>query len=242
MRVLIALILLGLVATYAVSQEAGEEPAADAPVNNPDERPLGDTEGLEKAKSAFRETWVNPNADFSQYSKIYLWGAIFEYRDVGPAQNTRSFVSSSNKREFGIAPEDRVKFEETVSEIFLTELDKLKELEITDTIGPDTMILRGGFLDIVSRVPPPTVGRTDVYLSTFGEATFVVELIDAETGDTIAVASERRKIEQPGGQIDQFTMRTTSATVISQVRRWAQRTASKLRSEIDKGMKQARKG
>jgi hypothetical protein len=36
-------------------------------------------------------------------------------------------------------------------------------------------------------------------------------------------------------------MRTTSATVQAEVRRWAQRAAAKLRSEIDKGMKKARK-
>lgn len=209
--------------------------------NNPDERELGNTEGLEKSKSGFRETWVNPDADFNKYSKIYLWGAIFEYRDVGPAQANRSSFNRSNKREFGIAPEDRVAFEETVSEIFLKELQKLKSLEITQQIGPDTMILRGGFLDIVSKVPPESVGRVDVYMTTFGEATFIVELMDAETGDVIAVASERRKIEQPGRQIDQFTMRTTSVTVQAEVRRWAQRAAAKLRSEIDKGMKQARK-
>jgi len=215
-------------------------PAA-AQENNPDERPLGDTEGLVEGKSGFRETWVNPEADFSQYDKIYLWGAIFEYRDVGPAQRTRSTFNTSNKREFGIAPEDRVKFEETVSEVFLKELQKLKSLELTKEIGPDTMILRGGFLDIVSNVPPPSVGRTDVYMATFGEATFIVELIDAETGDILAVASERRKVEQPGGRIDQFTTRTTSVTLNAEVRRWASRAASKLRSEIDKAMKKARK-
>ncbi len=230
MKTVLALLSLLLTAFPALAQE-----------NNPDERPLGDTEGLEKSKSAYRETWVNPNADFSQYSKIYLWGAIFEYRDVGPAQRTRTTFNTSNKREFGIAPEDRVKFEETVSEIFLKELQKLKTLDITQEIGPDTMILRGGFIDIVSRVPPPSVGRVDVYMASFGEATFIVELIDAETGDVLAVASERRKIEQPGGQIDEFTMRTTSVTVQAEVRRWARRAASKLRSEIDKGMKEARR-
>ncbi len=230
MRRVFLIFALASLASPAISQE-----------NNPDERPLGDTEGLEKGKSGYRETWVNPSADFNQYSKLYLWGATFEYRDVGEAQRTRSTFATGNKQEFGIAPEDRVKFEETVSEIFLNELGKIKELEIVDDIGPDTMILRGGFLDIVSRVPPETIGRTDVYMSTFGEATFVVELIDAETGNVLAVASERRKIEQPGGRIDQFTMRTTSASVHAEVRRWAQRSANKLRSEIDKGMKQARK-
>ena len=96
MKTALAFLALLLTAVPAVAQE-----------NNPDERELGDTEGLEKSRSAYRETWVNPNADFSQYSNIYLWGAIFEYRDVGPAQRTRSTFNTSNKREFGIAPEDQ---------------------------------------------------------------------------------------------------------------------------------------
>jgi hypothetical protein len=229
-RLVLSLCIMAIAVAPTLAQE-----------NNPDERELGNTEGLEKSRSGFRETWVNPDADFNQYSKIYLWGAIFEYRDVGPAQANRSSFNRSNQREFGIAAEDRVAFEETVSQIFLEELQKLKTLEITQEIGPDTMIMRGGFLDIVSRVPPESVGRVDVYMATFGEATFIVELIDAETGDVLAVASERRKIEQPGGRIDQFTMRTTSVTVQAEVRRWAQRAAAKLRSEIDKGMNKARK-
>ncbi len=55
MKTVLALLALFLAAVPAAAQE-----------NNPDERELGDTEGLEKSKSAYRETWVNPNADFSQ--------------------------------------------------------------------------------------------------------------------------------------------------------------------------------
>ncbi len=204
------------------------------------DRELGDTEGLEPAKSGYRDTWVNPAADFGAYSKIYLWGSVFEYRDVGPAEPYRTTMLRSHKREFGIAAEDRVQFEETVSEVFLEELGKLKNFEVVNEIGPDTLLLRAGFLDIVSFVPPEPVGRADIYLASFGEATFIVELIDAETGDIVAVASERRRAEQPGGQIDRFSMPANRASVMAEVRRFARRAASKLRSELDKGAKRAR--
>ena len=204
------------------------------------DRELGDTEGLEPARSGYRDTWVNPDADFGSYSKLYLWGAVFEYRDVGPAEAYRGSMLRSHKREFGIADEDRVQFEETVSEVFLEELGKLKNFEIVNEIGPDTLILRAGFLDIVSFVPPETIGRTDVYLASFGEATFIVELIDAETGDVVAVASERRRAEQPGGQIDRFSTPANRATVMAEVRRFTRRAANKLRTELDKGAKRAR--
>ncbi len=204
------------------------------------DRELGDTEGLEKARSGYRDTWVNPNADFGSYSKIYLWGSVFEYRDVGPAQPYRSTMLRSHKREFGIAEQDRVQFEETASEVFLEELGKLKNFEIVNEIGPDTLLLRAGFLDIVSFVPPDTIGRSDVYLASFGEATFIVELIDAETGDIVAVASERRRAERPGGQIDRFSTPANRATVMAEVRRFTRRAANKLRTELDKGAQRAR--
>ena len=40
--------------------------------------------------------------------------------------------------------------------------------------GPDVLIISGGLHDIVSNVPPPTVGRSDIYLSSVGEITLIL--------------------------------------------------------------------
>ena len=69
---------------------------------------------LVEDKSSFQGTWVNPDADFTQFDKIYLWDGTFEYRDVGPARRTRSTMLHSRKREFGISEADRAKFQEEV--------------------------------------------------------------------------------------------------------------------------------
>ncbi len=63
-----------------------------------------------------------------------------------------------------------------------------------------------------------------------------MELLDAETGDMLAVVAERRKIQPLGGRIDEFSMPTNNVTVISEVQRWAQRAGSKLGSELDKAI------
>ena len=194
------------------------------------------TVDLEKGKSAFKETWVHPDADFTQYSKLYLWEAEFEYRDVGPAQKTSSTRMSTRKREFGISDADRQKFEEVVSEAFVKGVQKSKRFELVGEVGPDTIIMRGAALDIISLVPPQSVGMSDVYLSNIGEATLVLELIDSETGDVLAVVSERRKIQSGTGRIDSMSMPTSSVTVIAEVRRWGQRAGSKLASELDKAI------
>ena len=202
-----------------------------------DEQATESDSELIKVKSSFQETWVHPDADFTKFSKLYLWDALFEYRDVGPAQRTRTTMMSSRKREFGISDADREKFEEMVSEAFVKEIQKSKKLELVDEIGPGTLILRGAVLDIISLVPPDTIGRSEIYLSSMGEATLVVELIDAENGEVAAVVAERRAIARPGSStIDSFSTPTTSVTVIAEVRRWSTRAASKLRKELDRAI------
>ncbi len=205
--------------------------------------PIGDMdseryEELEKGRSAYRETWVLPGTDLTGYTKVYVWDAQFEYRDVGDPGRYRNTMSRSGRSTFGISEEGRADFEQTVSEAFMKELEKGKRYEIVDEIGPDTLILRGGLLDVISNVPPESVGRTDVYLANIGEATLVVELLDAESGTVLAVVSERRKITPPGGgQINQATPRANRVTITADVRRWASSAAAKLRKELDKAMK-----
>lgn len=196
----------------------------------------GRYEELVQEKSAFRETFVLPGVDFTQYDKIYLWGAQFEYRDVGPASRTRNTMLNTHKREFGISESDREKFEAAISESFAKEIEKGKRFTVTDEIGPDTIILRGALLDIISRVPPQLSGRSEVYLASVGEATLVMELIDAENGSVLALVAERRGIATINANSGAMVP-TNSATVLGDVRRWARSAAAKLRGELDKAMK-----
>jgi hypothetical protein len=223
---LLALVLSVTLLGISVASAQDEEEAAKAA-----EQPQ-----LVKAKSSFQETWVNPDADFTQYDKVYLWEGTFEYRDVGPVQKSRGTMMSTRKREFGISDADRVKFEEEVSKAFRGEIAKGKRFTITDQLGSGTMILRGGALDIISLVPPQSVGRSEVYLSNIGEATLVLELLDARDGEVLAVVAERQRLQSGTGSFDGFSRPTNSATVFAEVRRWARRAASKLRTELDKAV------
>jgi len=186
---------------------------------------------LEKGKSGFQETWVNPDIDWARYETLYLWKGEFQYRDVGPAQRSRSTMMSTRQREFGISEEDREAFEAVVRETFVKEIQKVKNLALTDDPDPNTLIMRGALLDIVSRVPPDTVGRSQVYLASVGDATLVLELIDAGTGEVAAVVSERRTIGR--GRVDSFTLPANRATITAEVRRWARSAATTLRKALD---------
>ena len=230
-------IIVGLcAAAVLVIATHAQEPVGTAAAEAKDE--------MVQVRTRFKDTWVHPDADIGHYSKILLGEADFEFRDVGPTQRTRSSLrSTSNKQEFGIAESDREKFKQVVGDAFRKEMERSKKFEIVDRAGPHTMLVQGAVMDIVSHVPPAMVGRGEVYMSSVGEATLILELLDSETGAVLAYVEDRRKMEKPGGgRIDSMTMPTNSVTVWSDVGRWARSAASRLRSELEKAQKRARKG
>lgn len=200
---------------------------------------------LVKEKGEFQETWLLPDIDPSKFNKVFIWEGQFEYRDVGPALKTRLTMMSTHKREFGISEEDRRRFEEIVREAFMKEFSKAKNftiIENIDDVDAATLILRGGLFDIISRVPPEAAVRSDIYLSSVGETTFALELIDAQSGTVVAMVAERRSIiETQNFRLGMGGVPANSATIMSDIRRWAAGLARRLRSALDKAIKEGGK-
>ena len=230
MRIIVA-VFVGWFVTMGVAHGHSEVGAAGAQAQADGE--------LVEGKSSFRETWVNPNADFTRYNKILPGGAEFEFRDVGPAKKYRSSMRTTNsKSEYGIFESDREKFKQVVNDAFVKELSSSKKYELVTEAGPGTILLQGGVIDIVSHVPPELSGRSEVYLSSVATVTLVLELLDSETGEVLAYVGDRRKIEPPGGgRIDSFSMPTNSVTVWSDIGRWARSSATRLRKSLEKAQK-----
>jgi hypothetical protein len=233
--------VLGLgVAIAAVVATVWVSGAEEAEDGNGEEQSNDRYAELVKENGEFQETFVLPGLDPSKYNKVFLWEGQFEYRDVGPAQKTRSTMLSTHKREFGISEEDRRRFEEIVGEAFEKEISKAKNftiIENIDELDAATLILRGAMLDIISRVPPQMVGRADVYLSSVGAATFVIEMIDAGTGAVVALAAERRSIETLNARTG-ASVPANSASVLGDIKRWSGSLARRLRIALDKAIKE----
>lgn len=182
-------------------------------------------DGLHKVdNAAFKNAWADPDIDFSRYNKFIAGGAVFEFRAV-----KKGTSRASSQTEFWIDDKSKEKLKEEVSAVFQEELVKSERFTETDTPAPDTIIIRGALHDIVSRVPPEYVGRSDIYLSSVGEATLILEVIDSMSGEVIARAVERRSAERPGGS----AVRSSSVTTWSEVRRLARKWATKLRNGMD---------
>ena len=178
--------------------------------------------------SRFSNAWIDPDVDLSQYDKIMAGGAEFEFRAVKKSTSSTT-MRRANESEFWISDNNRQELIEIVSEAFRKELQKSEHFTMADAPGPDVLVIVGGLHDIVSRVPPDMVGRGDIYLSSVGEATLVLEARDSLSGETIYRAVDRRAAERAGGQM----MLSNTVTTKSEVRRLAQRWAARLREGLD---------
>jgi len=132
----------------------------------------------------FSNAWIDPDVDLSQYRKIMVGNAEFEFRAVKKS-NSSSMARRSNETEFWMGDKERETLIEIVSAAFRGELEKSKNFTFADGPGPDVLIIVGGLHDIVSRVPPDMVGRGETYLSSVGEATLVLEARDSPRSEQV---------------------------------------------------------
>lgn len=178
-------------------------------------------------KSRFKLAWADPDIDFSAYDKYIPGGGTFQFRAVKKTSST--VARARNQQEFHISESNKQKLADTVAEVFKEELAKSKTFTETEEPGPDTLIIRGVLHDIVSQVPPELMGRGQIYLSSVGEATLVIEALDSLSGEVIYRAVERRAAQRPGGQM----IIANTVTTWSEVRRLARNWATTLREGMD---------
>ena len=224
------LLIAGVVALVAVA--SAQQPPAATEVT-------GEEALVEKKSGTWDELWVHPEADFASYSRLYAWDPVFQFRDVEGANATSIALARGAEDAYRIPPEDKEKFEQIVTETVLEELARSKRFELVDTVGPDTLILRVAVLDIISRVPPNATRRGNIHLTAVGEATFVFELIDAETGVIQARISDRHLIQPPHRMFEVSALPANAATIWMDVERWARDQARELRKALDKATDKA---
>jgi hypothetical protein len=176
--------------------------------------------------SIFRQAWADPDIDFSRYHRIMPGGAFFEYRAVKKTSSSSARRGSTS--EFYIDDDAREKLKAITEEIFAEELAKSTRFTVADARDHDVLVIRGGLHDIVSNVPPDIVGRGDVYLSSVGEITLILEAVDSMSGEVIFRAVERRALDSSG-----MAMRSSSVTTTSEVRRVIRRWATTLTNGLD---------
>jgi hypothetical protein len=172
--------------------------------------------------------WARPDLDLSGYNKVMLVGAGISYR---PAREVRS-ASTAFRRgqsEFVLDENQQARLKSIVAEAFLKELGQSQNFTIVEKPGADVLLIRGALLDVVSQVPPEPIGRGQIYLSSIGEATLVLEIRDSMSNTILVRAVDRRAAENIGPPLQESNRVTNS----QEIRRLANHWARLLRQRLD---------
>ncbi len=185
-------------------------------------------DGLAKVKDAkVSSAWMRPDFSLAGYTKIMLQGAGIEYRPVKPVNR----IAQSSATQFPVTPEQQARLRTIVSDAFRNELAQSKRFQLVEEPGPDVLTIWGGLVDVVSFVPPEPMGRGNIYLSSVGQATLVIEIRDSESNAVLARIVDRRAadVNQTGGAMQQ----SNSVTNWSEVQQLARSWATRLRNGLD---------
>jgi hypothetical protein len=176
--------------------------------------------------------WAREDIDLTGINKIMFHSLGVEYRNVTGPYSGRAGMTSSRARsgqsEFQLDAATREMFEEEISGAFLDEFGSSTVFEVVDEAGEDVLGIHVGLLDVVSRVPPETVGRSTIFIDRVGEATLVLELRDS-ISHTVLVRAVDRRAAQSSTMSESNPPRNRA-----EVRRLGRRWGSILRDGLEK--------
>ncbi len=178
------------------------------------------------------QVWARRDIDLTGYTKIMLEEIAVEFRDSPRPYSGRAGTGGQPRRsdqtEFALDEKTRALFIDEISAAFVEELKRSDVFTIVNEPGPDVLLVRAGLLDVVSRVPPETFGRSRIFIDSVGEATLLLEIHASESRAIYLRAVDRRAAERPGQMIE--SNRVTNRT---EVRRLGRRWGSLLRDGLD---------
>ncbi len=183
--------------------------------------------------------WARTDLDLTSVTKVRFHNLGVEYRNVnGPYSGragTASSRSLSSKTEFQLDEATRALFEEEIAGAFREEIMRSTVFEVVDEAGADVLDVHIGLLDVVSRVPPDTVGRSRIFIDSVGEATLVLEIRDSISHTVLARAVDRRAADSMTAF--ESTPPRNRAEVRRLGRRWGQIIREGLEAIIADGLK-----
>ena len=188
---------------------------------------------LTKEKGLFKTTLINPDTEFSSYSKLSPKRVLLQFRGPGPAQDESTAGSMVKKKSRGAAVpegEDLETFRKIVTDAFVSELGSCELVELVEEGGPETLFVRATISNIVTDIVSKSgkSGKNPKPYSVQGDIAF--DLIDAETGFILARVGESRKSRKAG---DSVAAPEAGAEWVN-IWFWAEQAATDLRLELER--------
>ena len=176
-------------------------------------------EGLHRVHPSIMEAaWVRPDLDLSRYSRILLMPTGVQFREVAERRyNARTRMSVT---EFPL--DDQKK--EWLRGVWRRAVDaKFEEsYGLYDGVGSNVLVVQGFLVDVVSRIPPDSVGSNISVIRDPWSVSVVLELRDGTTAELLARTIDRRNAE---GLVNVSTVWVRTEDL---VKRWAQVLSNRL--------------
>ena len=175
-----------------------------------------------------RLAYVKPGATFTQYKRVALVDCYVEFSKDWVKQYNRDQRDPS--RQIRESDLDRAKaaLQQDFKKIFTEELQKGGRYQITDSGGPDVLVLRPALINIQVSAPDlMTPGRSTTYIESAGAMTIYLELWDSASNTLLARVTDAsvdpHRYGQPASSV------TNRAAADRMLRSWA----DELRSRLD---------
>ena len=189
-------------------------------------------DGLHRAKnSGYGQLWLKLDADFASYREIVLDPVSISYKR--PPRRVRT--DPGGRGNFALSDHQMSNLERFFREEFEKELSNSEFYQLVDTPGPRVLRVAAEIIDLVVHVPTrPQPGRVDVFTTSTGEMTLLMELRDSLSGEILARVADRREARAAGhGGVNDLYY-SNSVTDTDAVRRVFRRWASILRARLDR--------
>jgi hypothetical protein len=183
--------------------------------------------------------WARTDIDLTSFRKIMFERIGVEFRAIeggpysGRGGTTGGSVSSMTRNQTYFRLDEATK-ELVISEIsgaFASVIATSDVYEVVEEPGYDVLLIRVGLLDIVSRVPPERIGRSEIFLDSIGDATIVLEVRDSMSNSIFLRAADRDVAGRSGTMT--ASNRVTNA---AEVRRLGQSWARGVKDGLEKLM------
>lgn len=187
---------------------------------------------LQVRNRALDVQWVEPGVRPAPFDKVMLAPIELAFRDVKPLAGPTGYTGS--RTTFPVDERGQAEIAADFDRILREELGDSRGIALVDAPGPGVLLVKPALRDIVSRVPPEEpAGRSATYLDSVGEATLVVEFVDAATGRTLGTATDQRAAEPVGGVGSFGAVKANEVGVGQEVRRLARRWGTSLKERIE---------
>ena len=175
-----------------------------------------------------RVAYVRPGATFTQYKRVAILDCYVEFSKEWLDDYNRDQRDPSRMIRQSDLDRAKTALQKDFKKIFTEELQKGGRYQVTDSGGPDVLVLRPALINVQVNAPDlMTAGRSTVFIESAGGMTIYLELWDSVSNTILA-----RVVD---GQVDPrlYGQRASSVTNRAAAQRMMQRWADELRNRLD---------